>query len=250
MTRFFIMDKKELFYLSIEDKSKFWIPSIALVIAAHPDDAEIFAGGLTLALIENKAEIHYLVCTNGDAGSWNKAVTSHQLTETRKREQLEAAAALGVLSVSFLGISDGDVRAADKYLKQGITRTIRSLKPQMVITHDPWKRYDLNDDHRVVGFAAAHATLLASNSLYLPDQAGEGLGTHFTRLITFFNTDNPNLWVDISDYFVKKEAAVKLHRSQFKNRTSFFLELKRKAEAEGKEINKPYAEAHHLVLNS
>jgi LmbE family N-acetylglucosaminyl deacetylase len=120
----------------------------------------------------------------------------------------------------------------------------------MVATHDPWKRYDLNDDHRAVGLAAAHAALLAANNLYFPDQASEGLGAHFTPLVSFFNTDYPNLWVDISDYFSRKEAAIKLHQSQFGNRTSFFLDLQRKTVEEGKKINKAYAEAHHLVLNS
>ncbi len=244
------MDNKELFHLSIEDKAKFSLPNIALVVAAHPDDAEIFAGGLTLALIENGADIHYLVCSSGNAGSWNRIITKEQLAETRKKEQLEAASALGVLSVSFLGISDGHVRAADKYLKKEVTRAIRSLKPQMVVTHDPWKRYDLNDDHRVVGFAAAHAALLASNNLYLPDQISERLDAHFTPLVSFFNTDHPNLWVDISDNFSRKETAIKLHQSQFGNRADFFLDLQRKAVEEGKKINRAHAEAHHLILNS
>ena len=236
--------------LTEEHKEKFFIPKSVLVVSCHPDDAEINAGGLIALLIDNHSSVHYLICSNGDSGSWTTVWTKEQLSLTRRQEQTDAATLLGVSSVTFLDIPDGFVRDSDGYLKERITHALREIKPQMVVTHDPWKRYDLNDDHRATGFATGHAVLLAGNLLFHPEHAVESLEPHFTPMLIFFNTDNPNMWVDITDFYALKEAAIKKHQSQFADRQSFISDLERKAVAQGQIINKQYAEAHRLEINS
>ena len=58
------------------------------------------------------------------------------------------------------------------------------------------------------------------------------------------------MWVDITDFYALKEAAIKKHQSQFADRQSFISDLERKAVAQGQIINKQYAEAHRLEINS
>lgn len=245
------MNKEGLFATSVENERKFSIPKKTLIIATHPDDAEINAAGLTRSLTQGGAAVHYLVCSNGDTGTWDRSIMDRDsLARIRRLEQQEAADFLGVSSVSFLNIPDGYVWRDEGYLRSGITKAIRAIGPEMVVTHDPWKSYEFNDDHRTVGLATAHAVLLAPNHLYEADQIDEGFDPHFTPMVTFFNTDNPNLWVDLSSFYEDKEAAIRIHKSQFGSRRTFFVELKNAAESAGRAPGFSYGEAHHLTYNS
>ena len=81
--------------------------SRALVLFAHPDDAEYMCGGTMAAWVREGTEVHYVCVTDGSAGSNDVGATREQLRPTREREQRVAAEALGVTSVTFLGYLDG-----------------------------------------------------------------------------------------------------------------------------------------------
>src|SRR6266700_8342851 len=81
-----------------------------LVIIAHPDDAESYCGGTIARLTAEGREVHYLVVTRGDRGSDDPDMTSERLASIREQEQRQAAAVLGVQTVTFLeSYHDGEV---------------------------------------------------------------------------------------------------------------------------------------------
>lgn len=242
---------KELFITNFDSKNTaFNISQRVLMIGAHPDDIEINAGGLTAALVENKSEVNWLVCTDGSGGSWDSQIDKQSLIETRKKEQSKSANILGVSRVSFLDLNDGFISFQQENLLVGLVRKIREIKPRIIITHDPWKQYELHTDHRTVGFMTSHAAILASNNSFFKDQLEQGLESHFTPIIGYFNPEKANMWVDITVLSEKKEQAILAHASQFGNRLSFLDELKTNSENLGKEINVRQVEAFHIEINS
>ncbi|MGH2539347.1 MAG: PIG-L deacetylase family protein, partial [Actinomycetota bacterium] len=81
--------------------------STALVLFAHPDDAEFMCGGTVARWASAGCEVHYVVCTDGSAGSNEPGGRREDVAPIREREQRAAAAVLGVTSVTFLGETDG-----------------------------------------------------------------------------------------------------------------------------------------------
>ena len=82
----------------------------AMVIVAHPDDAEFLAGGTAALWARDGTEVIYVIVTKGDKGSEDPELTSDQLAEIRRGEQEAAAKSLGVSKVLFLGYEDGVLR--------------------------------------------------------------------------------------------------------------------------------------------
>lgn len=128
-------------------------PQRALVIGAHPDDAEFGAGGTSAKLAAQGWEVTFIIVTNGNKGSHDPAMTTYRLSEARELEQRAAAAVLGVKQVIFLRNNDGEIEPTVA-LRAEIALYIRHFKPNYVFTHDPWKQYMFHPDHRTVGFAA------------------------------------------------------------------------------------------------
>ena len=127
----------------------------AMVIAAHPDDADFGAGGTAAVLAGAGWEVRYLVVTDGSKGSDDPAFTPESLVAAREREQREAARILGVGSVGFLGFTDGEL-VYSRELLGAITREIRAFQPFAVYTHDPEpviinNSFVNHSDHRLSG---------------------------------------------------------------------------------------------------
>src|SRR5690242_11137898 len=81
----------------------------ALVIAAHPDDADFGAAGTAFLWAKQGWQFYYLVCTNGAKGSDDESMTAPELIRLRRDEQRAAAARLGVKEVFFLDYEDGEL---------------------------------------------------------------------------------------------------------------------------------------------
>ena len=83
------------------------------------------------------------------------------LVASRQSEQRNAAAALGATgTVSFLGYVDGELEHS-KEATERIALAIRQIKPDVVLSHDPWKRYRLHPDHRNTGLNVCDAIVAA-----------------------------------------------------------------------------------------
>ena len=216
-----------------------------MVIFAHPDDAEFICSGTVARFVESGYRAHYVLATSGDKGSDDKTATREQLAATREAEQLEAARVLGVEEVTFLRHADGEVEVNIPFRRE-LALAIRRGRPDVVLTFDPWQRYQIHPDHRAVGQTALDAVAAARDHMYYPEQFAEGVSEHRVHNVYFFATDQPNYYVDISSTIDKKIAAIRAHTSQI--RTEGLEErIRAGARAAGQQIGVEYAEAFHYL---
>lgn len=185
-----------------------------LVCIAHPDD-EVFCSGTILRLVDTGNEVTIVVGTLGEKGSHDPHLTPDLIAQMRQTEMEQAALRLGVKEVVQLGYKDGELQYATD-LKETLFRLVRSLRPDVVITFDPWKRYEIHSDHRVIGFAMIEAAHLGANCWYYHTQlTDESITCHRSQELYLFNCDEPNYYVDITGVFDRKLFAASAHASQF-----------------------------------
>jgi len=188
----------------------------AMVVTAHPDDAEFGASGTVAHWTRAGHQVVYVVSTSGDKGSSDPTIRPRELAEIREREQQAAAAALGVKEVVFLRQPDQGLEDTPGFRKQ-IVRMIRIHRPRIVVTSDPYRRYIWHRDHRIIGQVVLDAVFpYARDHLAYPDLIQEGLTPHKVKEIWFFGTEDANHWMDISETFDRKVAALQCHASQIK----------------------------------
>ena len=215
-----------------------------MVLAAHPDDPESYCGGTVARLVQEGAEVCYVLVTRGEKGSDDPDMTPERVAALREQEQHKAAEVLGVQTVIFLDAVDGEVEATLS-LRRELTRLIRQWKPESVFTFDPWRRYEIHPDHRAVGLCTFDAIAAARGRMDFPEQLRDGLTAHKVGDVYFFNTDQPNYWVDITDVIEKKLEARHCHVSQHLN-DDYVIRTGRVA---GVEHKMKFAEAfHHYVV--
>jgi LmbE family N-acetylglucosaminyl deacetylase len=196
-------------------------PKRALVIAAHPDDAEFGCAGTAALWIRDGWEFHYLVCSDGSKGTDDPQLSRERLAAIRQEEQRAAAAVLGVKDVSFLNYEDGEI-IYQRELLGDIVRHIRRVRPSTVFTHEPVhivrNMYLNHPDHRTVGTLALDAVYpIARNRPSFPEQAAEGLEPHRVKELYLWTSNEPNYSVDITDAVDLKLQALMRHASQFVN---------------------------------
>ena len=188
-------------------------PQRALAVAAHPDDAEFGAGGTLARWAAAGAEVAILVITDGSKGSWDAGVAVADLVASRHREQERAAAVLGASEVIFLDYPDGELEYS-LALRGRVCEWVRRLRPDVVLGHDPWQRYQLHPDHRVAGLACVDGVVAARDHLFFPDQVAAGLQAHRPAALLLWSADEPNHWEEVAGTLERKVAALLCHRSQ------------------------------------
>lgn len=204
---------------------------VAVVIAAHPDDIETSCGGTVASLVSNGTKVHYILVTNGDKGTQNRSMTTTELGAIRMEEQIRAAAVLGVATVDFLGVGDGDVTNSES-LQRNLTRLIRHYRPQAIFTWDPaltgleslYVHGLQHSDHRTTGLATLDVVYpKIRDFLYFPELIDEGFETwHVSQVFLFawsLDIQNPSsiFTVDITNVFELKAKALLQHKSQIKD---------------------------------
>jgi LmbE family N-acetylglucosaminyl deacetylase len=188
---------------------------VVLAVAAHPDDIEINCGSLLGSLAERDVQINYLIASDGELG-FERELPIDERRAIRRREQLAAAMQIGVADVKFLGYPDGELEVK-RELIEDITCSIRSLKPDLLLSYDPYSRvYRYHPDHRAIGRFTVEAAFPAARSpLYFHKQVVEGLKPHSVSNGLLFDTDEPDFFFQVDPgQFVKKLAAVECHKSQ------------------------------------
>jgi LmbE family N-acetylglucosaminyl deacetylase len=191
-----------------------------LVVAAHPDDADIGCGGTMAKWARQGKEIVYLVCTRGDKGSSDPDMTSERLAQIRSAEQTAAAEVIGVKEVRFLEGRDGELLPTLE-LRKSVTEIVRLYRPDVVFTHDStvhvYDRGNLNHpDHRVVGATVLDVVYpISRDALHYPDQLARGLRPHEVHEVYLFMANQPNMAFDISETIDRKIEALRKHASQF-----------------------------------
>ena len=120
------------------EREPFYVPARALAVFAHCDDIEFGVSGTVARWAAAGANVTYAIMTDSSAGSNEPDADLDQLKQTRKQEQIAAAAAVGVDDVRFF---DDYTRMAHLNLlwnlRKDITRLIRELRPNVVLTFDP-----------------------------------------------------------------------------------------------------------------
>jgi LmbE family N-acetylglucosaminyl deacetylase len=158
--------------------------------------------------------VNYLLTTSGDMGSRDPKMTRKKLLSVREREQRAAGKVLGVRRCVFLRYPDGYVEDTAE-LRGKIVREIRRLKPDLVVTWDPFRRGFNHRDHRLTGQATLDAIYpLARNPLGYPEHLDEGLEIHRVNEVLLAGSDQADYWVDVSKFLDKKIEALQEHKSQ------------------------------------
>ncbi|HEX6747337.1 MAG TPA: PIG-L deacetylase family protein [Longimicrobium sp.] len=190
-----------------------------LVVAAHPDDPEFLFGAAVASLVHHGARVGYVVCSDGANGSRDPGAPREEIAAAREREQRDAAAALGVADVVFLGFPDGRLEPGDE-LRGAIAREIRRFRPDLVITHFPRRALDTpieasHPDHVAVGEAALAAVFPdAANARARPELLREGLQPHRVKEVWIPGYERANHYVDATPFMERKIEAIRRHRSQ------------------------------------
>lgn len=221
-----------------------------LACFAHPDDAEIAAGGTLAKWAAEGREVHLLVLTNGDRGSQATDEDRDALASTRAREQEAAGRILGLAQFGVLETPDGELENVPS-VRAAVVRRIREVRPDTVLSCDPttWfigNRYINHTDHRAAGAVVVDSAFpAAGNPNFFSEQLEDGLKPW----------DPPEVWLawsleanhheDITGYLDRKLAALREHASQVEGDMLGFFErwLPREAEDQGREIGVQHAEA-------
>ena len=193
----------------------------AMVVFAHPDDAEFGVAGTVAQWVRQGTDVAYVCVTDGSAGSNEKGAVRDELRVTRKAEQRSACQVLGVHECMFLGLLDGTVEPTLD-LRMAITREARRIRPDVIVAPDPtrfWDReggYINHPDHRAVGQACmAVINPDAPTRPQFPQLLEEGLEPfEIPNLWIPANDSDADTFIDIADTIDVKIEALRCHRSQ------------------------------------
>lgn len=192
--------------------------SSALVLFAHPDDAEFTCGGTVAAWAGLGCEVHYVCVTDGSAGSNDPGTTREAMREIRDREMRAAADVLGVASVTFLGELDGFLEVNPE-TRRKVTREVRRRRPEVIVAPDPSRLWSGNDyinhaDHKAAGQLALSAVMPdAPTRVMFQDLEEEGLEP-FEVPNLYLSSNEPDTFVDITQTLPVKLKALAAHVSQ------------------------------------
>lgn len=193
--------------------------SRVLAVMAHPDDIDFGAGGTVRAMTDAGISVSYAIITNGDAGGFDPALPREQIPQIRQAEQRAAGAVLGVDDIRFLGYRDGELHVTHD-LRRDISRVIRQVRPDRMIIQSPdrnWERITASHpDHLAAGEAAIQAVYPdARNPFAHPSLLqDEGLEDWAVPEVWVMGGPTPNHWVDVTETFDDKLAAIGSHASQ------------------------------------
>ncbi|HET8521600.1 MAG TPA: PIG-L deacetylase family protein [Thermomicrobiales bacterium] len=218
-----------------------------MLVVAHPDDAEFSSAGTIAKLAKEGKKVILIQVTSGDMGTADPSVSPIDLAIRREAEECKAAKILGIDEVVFLRVTDGTV-VSDMNMREKVVRMIRTYKPDVILTHDPFRPYALHPDHRAVGMATTDAVYpTARDPHYFPAHGRAGLEPHKTAEIWYFGAETPDLFIDITDTFDTKIAALREHESQVGKAEGLEERLRERAQELAKDQPFELAEAFKVV---
>jgi LmbE family N-acetylglucosaminyl deacetylase len=222
----------------------------ALVITAHPDDAEFGAGGTIAHLVRQGTQVAYAVVTSGNKGSGDRTMTPERLAAIREAEQRNAARALGVEDLAFLGYEDGEVEDT-RALRLDVTRQIRRWRPDLIVTMNPHRTsnlYGSHRDHRITAGVVLDCVYpLARDHMSFPELLPE-YEPHKVREVLVMQWEAPQLVVDVTDTIDLKLKALACHVSQFRDFAAVEARVRERAAELGKPKRFAYAETFDRIL--
>jgi LmbE family N-acetylglucosaminyl deacetylase len=190
-----------------------------LSITAHPDDVDFGASGTIATWVAAGVAVTYCIITDGDAGGFDPAVPRSEIPGIRRAEQVAAAAAAGVTDVRFLGYRDGELTVTHG-LRRDLSRVIRQVRPQRLLIQTPernWERIPASHpDHMAAGDAAIQAVYPDARNPFAHASLLDDEGLEAWSVSEVWVMGHPTMthYVDITDTFDRKIAALRAHESQ------------------------------------
>jgi LmbE family N-acetylglucosaminyl deacetylase len=214
-----------------------------LIFEPHPDDADIFIGGIIKKLTNMKKEVILITVTDGSKGTYDPFENENSIKEKRKEERLNSSFILGVKDTIFLEYRDYDL-PDKKNLVEKFIKLIREFKPDCVFTVDPFLSYEVHPDHKLVGESVSEAFFFAPMPLIYKEYP-----PYFVKSIVYYITQYPNSFIDITETYNFKIEAIKKHKSQFNEEDLIKMELylNYKNGEYGKKIGVNFAEAVKIL---
>ncbi|NMB62435.1 MAG: PIG-L family deacetylase [Chloroflexi bacterium] len=218
-----------------------------LVILAHPDDPEFFCGATLAKWVGEGHHINYCLLTRGEKGTNDHFTRTEQIREIRKREQENAAVAIGAKQVFFMDNPDGFLMATLD-LRKELVKVMRKQRPDIVISCDPTNYFihgtSINHpDHRAAGQVTLDAIFPAvQNADFYPDLLEEGYTPHHVEELWLSLPTHPNISMAVSATWEQKIAALLKHSSQIGDAQEF---VKRMHER-GEDVH--YCEEFHRIV--
>lgn len=227
-------------------------PKRAMIVVAHPDDAEFGCSGTVAKWCRQGWEVVYVLCTDGGKGTEDRSLTSADLVEIRRQEQIEAGKILGLKDVVFLGYPDGNLTPSLE-LRRDITREIRRWKPDVLVCLSPTRELSMrgylgHPDHFASGEAALSAVYpSARDHLTFPELLKQGLDTHKVKEVwIMFLGDKADTFNPIPERDMRTAMkALRAHTSQIGAQAAQFMRGWRK-EA-GEKAGTKYAERFLVI---
>jgi N-acetylglucosamine malate deacetylase 1 len=182
-----------------------------LVIGAHPDDADIAAGGTAYKWIQAGHNVVLVSVTNGNAG--HHELNAEQLERARRGEARRAGEVIGAKYV-LMDNDDGKLMPTFEN-RLDIIRLIREHKADIVLTHRPWSYHP---DHRYTGqlvLDAAYMVTVPTIVPHIPHLERNPMFLYLSDGFTQPTPFDPDVCVDIDDAIEKKIDMMHQHTSQF-----------------------------------
>lgn len=179
-----------------------------LVMAAHPDDAELGCAGTICLQIAQGKKVGIVDFTQGELGT-------RGTPEIRLAESADATKVLGVHARENLGFRDGFFINDEEHLMK-LIRVIRRYQPEIVLANAP---FDRHPDH-IKGCELAVDACFKSGLRMIEtfEDDGNQQSAWRPKNVYHYIQDrfiSPDFVVDISDFWDKKEASIRAFRSQF-----------------------------------
>lgn len=224
-------------------------PRVAMAVYAHPDDADVAAGGVMAQWASQGCAVHLVVLCDGSKGAHGSQMPPQNLREVRRGELQLAADLMGVHEVHELGVPDGDVMNDDA-MRGTLVGLIRRVRPEVVLGPDPTATffggvYVNHRDHREGGWALLDAVApAAAMPLYYPEH-GEA---HQVPWLLLSGTAEPDVAIDVASTIDVKIKAVLAHHSQTGDDAEGVSDVVRSRAAQaGRSLGLAFAEAFRSV---
>lgn len=246
------MNKKMLLkYVPLPDFKTF---KTVLFVGPHPDDIEISSGALVKQMTNRGVKVHFLIATDGGAGSFDPKAKAEDVILQRKKESENAAAFLNATSVDILPFEDGGIYSLEE-MTVAIAKKIIEIKPDAVFAPDPSLPTEVHPDHINVGIAARNALTIAK----FPIVASRH-GIDITKIeqfpkgmsLVYFYTHRANIFIPVTqDEFADKITSIKCHESQIDHTMEMVMQyLQFKAMEYGKKARSKFGEGFFALAPS
>jgi LmbE family N-acetylglucosaminyl deacetylase len=181
-----------------------------LVVGAHPDDADIRAGGIAALYRQAGHEVCFVSMTNGESG--HQTLFGERLAAIRREEARASGAVVG-LDYRVLAHRDGHLEM-DLQKRLEVIRLIRQFRPDVVFTHRPC---DYHPDHRYTSQMVCDAAYMVTVPAVAPDTPALSQNPVIMYLWDGFQRPypfQPAVVVDIEPVLESVLSMLSCHRSQ------------------------------------